>query len=99
MPSGAAASPGISGEWRLNIVLPETGPETAQVADEVQTARDGKDLKPEVHSGGSLGLRNTALLRALPRGTVEMSLLWSNDHGRAAPALRPVFVRARSGLC
>lgn len=94
--AGLAATSTMAEEWRLNNFLPETRPETAQIeqfADEVNTALADRDFKLTVYSGGSLGLKNTDLLRVLPRGAVEMSLMWSNYLGRDAPALSSVFVQ------
>ena len=94
--TGAMAQAAIAEEWRLNNFLPETRPETAQIeqfADDVNAALSDRDFKLTVYSGGSLGLKNTDLLRILPRGAVEMSLMWSNYLGRDAPALSSVFVQ------
>ena len=59
----------------------------------MKTALADRDFKLTVYSGGSRGLKNTDLLRVLPRGAVEMSLMWSNNLGRDAPALSSVFVQ------
>ena len=94
--SGACLSATHAEEWRLNNFLPETRPESAQIeqfADDVNAALAGQDFKLTVYSGGSLGLKNTDLLRVLPTGAVEMSLMWSNYLGRDAPALGSVFVQ------
>jgi TRAP-type C4-dicarboxylate transport system substrate-binding protein len=83
-------------EWRLNNFLPETRPETAQIAqfvEDVNTALAGQDFKITLYSGGSLGLKNPDLLRVVPSGAVEMSLMWANYLGRDAPALGSVFVQ------
>lgn len=97
--AGSAATASMAEDWRLNNFLPETRPETAQIeqfAEDVNAALDGKDFELTVYSGGSLGLKNTDLLRVLPRGAVEMSLMWSNYLGRDAPALSRSSCRARS---
>lgn len=94
--AGAMATAGLAEEWRLNNFLPETRPESAQIeqfAADVNAALADKDFKLTVYSGGSLGLKNTDLLRILPKGAVEMSLMWSNYLGRDAPALSSVFVQ------
>lgn len=94
--TGASLSATGAEEWRLNNFLPETRPESAQIeqfADEVNAALAGKDFTLTVYSGGSLGLKNTDLLRVIPTGAVEMSLMWSNYLGRDAPALGSVFVQ------
>lgn len=83
-------------EWRLNNFLPETRPESAQIAqfvDDVNAALADKDFALTLYSGGSLGLPNTDLLRVVPSGAVEMSLMWANYLGRDAPALGSVFVQ------
>ncbi|WP_380057893.1 TRAP transporter substrate-binding protein DctP [Falsihalocynthiibacter sp. SS001] len=86
-------------EWRFNNFLPETRPETAQMeqfVEEVNAALDG-DTSLKLYSGGSLGLPNTDTLRFLPRGAVEMSLMWANYLGRDAPALSSVVVQGTIG--
>ncbi len=83
-------------EWRLNNFLPETRPESAQLeqfVNDVNAAVADEDFKLTLYSGGSLGLKNTDLLRVVPTGAVEMSLMWSNYLGRDAPALGSVFVQ------
>lgn len=83
-------------EWRLNNFLPETRPESAQLEQfvtDVNAALADEDFKLTLYSGGSLGLKNTDLLRVVPTGAVEMSLMWSNYLGRDAPALGSVFVQ------
>lgn len=83
-------------EWRLNNFLPETRPESAQIAqfvEDVNAATADKDFKLTLYSGGSLGLKNPDLLRVVPSGAVEMSLMWANYLGRDAPALGSVFVQ------
>jgi len=90
------AQPAASEEWRLNNFLPETRPESAQLeqfVSDVNTALADDDFKLTLYSGGSLGLKNTDLLRVVPTGVVEMSLMWSNYLGRDAPALGSVFVQ------
>jgi TRAP-type transport system periplasmic protein len=83
-------------DWRLNNFLPETRPESAQIAqfvEDVNAALADKDFTLTLYSGGSLGLPNTDLLRVVPTGAVEMSLMWANYLGRDAPALGSVFVQ------
>lgn len=94
--SWVAAATAFSEEWRLNNFLPETRPESAQIerfADEVNAALAERDFELTVYGGGSLGIKNTDLLRVVPKGAVEMSLMWSNYLGRDAPALGSVFVQ------
>lgn len=96
MITGVSISGARAEEWRLNNFLPETRPESAQLeqfAKEVNAALADKDFKLTLYSGGSLGIPNTDLLRVLPKGAVEMSLMWSNYLGRDAPALSSIFVQ------
>lgn len=92
---GAAISPAAAQEWRLNNFLPETRPETAEINKFVNdvNAKLGDQFKLKGFGGGSLGLKNTDSLRFLPKGAVEMSLMWANYLGRDAPALSSVFVQ------
>lgn len=86
-------------EWRFNNFLPETRPESAQMeqfVEDVNAALDG-DVTVKLYSGGSLGLPNTDTLRFLPKGAVEMSLMWANYLGRDAPALSSVVVQGTIG--
>jgi TRAP-type C4-dicarboxylate transport system substrate-binding protein len=90
------AMPVLAEEWRLNNFLPESRPESAQIqqfADDVNTALADSDFSIQVYHGGSLGLPNPDLLRVVPSGAVEMSLIWANYLGRDAPALGSVFVQ------
>lgn len=90
------AAPALAQEWRLNNFLPESRPESGQIqqfADDVNEALADRDFTLTVYHGGSLGLKNTDLLRALPTGAVEMSLMWANYLGRDAPELGSVFVQ------
>lgn len=93
---GALTTAAGAEEWRLNNFLPETRPESAQIAtfvEDVNTALADQDFTLTLYSGGSLGLKNTDLLRVVPAGAVEMSLMWANYLGRDAPALGSVFVQ------
>ena len=93
---GVLATSASAEEWRLNNFLPETRPETAQLeqfVEDVNTTLADEDFKLTLYSGGSLGLKNTDLLRVVPTGAVEMSLMWANYLGRDAPALGSVFVQ------
>lgn len=91
---------GVSAEeWRFNNFLPETRPETAEIEQfvkDVNAAVEG-DFELKLYSGGSLGLPNTDTLRFLPKGAVEMSLMWANYLGRDAPALSSVVVQGTIG--
>ena len=94
-----SVSTAMAEEWRFNNFLPETRPETAQLeqfVSEVNDALEGED-ELKLYSGGSLGLPNTDTLRFLPKGAVEMSLMWANYLGRDAPALSSVVVQGTIG--
>ena len=96
---GLTLSTAAAEEWRFNNFLPETRPETAEleqfVSDVNETLAGETSLK--IYSGGSLGLPNTDTLRFLPKGAVEMSLMWANYLGRDAPALSSVVVQGAIG--
>ncbi|RLK07618.1 TRAP transporter substrate-binding protein DctP [Ruegeria conchae] len=96
---GAAISPAMADEWRLNNFLPETRPETAELEQFVEDVNGALAEGSEItlYSGGSLGLPNTDTLRFLPKGAVEMSLMWANYLGRDAPALSSVVVQGTIG--
>ncbi len=86
-------------EWRFNNPLPEARPETKeliQFAEDVNKAV-GDEFKIKMYNGGALGLKNPDVLRFLPKGAVEMSLVWANYLGRDAPALSSVFVQGSIG--
>ncbi|WP_325895178.1 TRAP transporter substrate-binding protein DctP [Grimontia sp. NTOU-MAR1] len=86
-------------EWRFNNFLPETRPETSeleQYAADVKTKTNG-EIDIQVYSGGSLGLKNTDVLRFLPKGAVDMSLAWANYLGRDAEDLSTVMVQGTIG--
>ncbi len=86
-------------EWRFNNPLPEARPETQeliQFAEDVNAAV-GDEFNIKMYNGGSLGLKNPDVLRFLPTGAVEMSLVWANYLGRDAPALSSVFVQGSIG--
>lgn len=93
------SAPAAALEWRFNNPLPETRPETKELmrfAEDVKTATGG-DFTVKVYNGGSLGLKNPDALRFLPKGAVDMSLVWANYIGRDAPALSSVFVQGSIG--
>lgn len=97
--AGLFTSPGQAEEWRFNNPLPETRPESAELnkfAEDVNAAHDG-DFEMKMFGGGSLGLKNPDALRFLPKGAVEMSLVWANYLGRDAPALSSVFIQGSIG--
>ncbi len=86
-------------EWRFNNFLPESRPESKELeqyaADVKEKTKGEIDIK--VFSGGSLGLKNTDVLRFLPRGAVDMSLAWANYLGRDAESLSTVMVQGTIG--
>lgn len=96
---GLSLSAATAEEWRFNNFLPETRPETAELEQFVTdvNAALGGDTTLKLYSGGSLGLPNTDTMRFLPKGAVEMSLMWANYLGRDAPALSSVVVQGTIG--
>ncbi|MBY6068647.1 TRAP transporter substrate-binding protein DctP [Leisingera aquaemixtae] len=94
-----AFGPASAEEWRFNNFLPEARPETAELEQFVADVNGALGGNPEfvLYSGGSLGLPNTDTLRFLPKGAVEMSLMWANYLGRDAPALSSVVVQGTIG--
>lgn len=96
--AGSLATAAGADTWRFNNFLPETRPETAELekfAADVNETLGEEQIK--IYSGGSLGLPNTDTLRFLPKGAVEMSLMWANYLGRDAPALSSVVVQGTIG--
>ena len=94
-----AAASAQAAQWRFNNPLPEKRPETKefmQFAEDVEKNSNG-EISIKVFSGGSLGLKNTDALRFLPKGAVEMSMVWANYLGRDAPALGTVMVQGSVG--
>tara|TARA_Y100001934_G_scaffold279534_1_gene383628 strand:+ start:83 stop:1042 length:960 start_codon:yes stop_codon:yes gene_type:complete len=86
-------------DWRFNNPLPEKRTQTAefiQFAEDVKKNTNG-EINITVYSGGSLGLKNTDALRFLPKGAVDMSMVWANYLGRDAPALGTVMVQGTIG--
>lgn len=96
---GLTVSAASAEEWRFNNFLPETRPESAQLEQFVAEVNEalGGEMTLKLYSGGSLGLPNTDILRFLPQGAVEMSLMWANYLGRDAPALSSVVVQGTIG--
>ena len=77
-------------EWKFNNGLPEGRNESKQLdtfAADVGKLSNGS-LNIKVFHGGSLNLKNNDVVRWLPRGAVEMGLVWANYLGRDAPALQ-----------
>jgi TRAP-type transport system periplasmic protein len=86
-------------ELRLNNPLPESRPETVALerfAEEVR-ARSGGELTIRVVSGGALGIRDADVLRVLPTGAVDLSLVWANYLGRDAPVLAATLIQGAVG--
>lgn len=96
---GLTISTATAEEWRFNNFLPETRPESLQMEKFVADVNEalGGETTLKLYSGGSLGLPNTDILRFLPKGAVEMSLMWANYLGRDAPALSTVVVQGTIG--
>ncbi len=97
--AGLSLSAAEATEWRFNNGLPEGRNESKQLdmfAEEVADLTDGS-LSIEVFHGGSLNLQNNDVVRWLPRGAVEMGLVWANYLGRDAPALNAVLVQGSVG--
>jgi len=57
----------------------------------------GNSLTINVFHGGSLNLKDNDVARWLPRGAVEMGLVWANYLGRDVPALNAVMVQGSVG--
>ncbi len=82
-------------DWRFNNFLPENRPESKeldQYALDVKSNSNG-EINLKIYSGSSLGLKTVDVLRYLPRGAIEMGLVWSNYLGRDAPELSNVMVQ------
>ncbi|MDG2406976.1 MAG: TRAP transporter substrate-binding protein DctP, partial [Paracoccaceae bacterium] len=57
----------------------------------------GGSLTVNVFHSGSLNLKDNDVARWLPRGAVEMGLVWANYLGRDVPALNAVMVQGSVG--
>ncbi len=89
----------IAAEWKFNNGLPEGRNESKQLdqfAAEVAELSNGS-LEIKVFHGGSLNLKNNDVARWLPKGAVEMGLVWANYLGRDAPALNAVLIQGSVG--
>jgi len=86
-------------EWKFNNGLPEGRAESKQLetfaADVAELS--GGSLTVNVFHGGSLNLKDNDVARWLPRGAVEMGLVWANYLGRDVPALNAVMVQGSVG--
>jgi len=86
-------------EWKFNNGLPEGRDESKQLdqfAADVEEHSNGS-LSIKVFHGGSLKLENNDVARWLPKGAVEMGLVWANYLGRDAPALNAVLIQGSVG--
>jgi len=86
-------------EWKFNNGLPEGRDESRQLdqfAADVAELSNGS-LSISVFHGGSLNLKNNDVARWLPKGAVEMGLVWANYLGRDAPALNAVLIQGSVG--
>lgn len=96
---GLAAGMSNAAEWKFNNGLPEGRGESAQLetfADDVAELSGGS-LTIDVFHGGSLNLKDNDVARWLPRGAVEMGLVWANYLGRDVPALNAVMIQGSVG--
>lgn len=97
--SGLAAGAPFAAEWKFNNGLPEGRGESEQLetfSDDVSDLTDGS-LTIDVFHGGSLNLKDNDVARWLPRGAVEMGLVWANYLGRDVPALNAVMIQGSVG--
>lgn len=89
----------FAAEWKFNNGLPEGRNESKQLdqfAADVAELSNGS-LAIKVFHGGSLNLKNNDVARWLPKGAVEMGLVWANYLGRDAPALNAVLIQGSVG--
>lgn len=86
-------------ELRFNNPLPETRPETKELARFAEDVgkNSGGAVTIKLHNGGSLGIKDADVLQVLPRGAVDMSLIWANYVSRDAPALGTLLVQGAIG--
>ena len=96
---GLAAGAGAAAEWKFNNGLPEGRGESAQLETFAKDVADlsGGSLSIDVFHGGSLNLKDNDVARWLPRGAVEMGLVWANYLGRDVPALNAVMIQGSVG--
>ena len=86
-------------ELRFNNPLPETRPETKELmrfAQDVAKYSAG-EVTIKLYNGGALGIKDADVLQVLPRGAVDMSLIWANYVSRDAPALGTLLVQGVIG--
>ena len=97
--AGLTLSSANAAEWKFNNGLPEGRGESKQLetfASDVEELSGGS-LKINVFHGGSLNLKDNDVARWLPRGAVEMGLVWANYLGRDVPALNAVMIQGSVG--
>ncbi|MDG1457104.1 MAG: TRAP transporter substrate-binding protein DctP [Pseudoprimorskyibacter sp.] len=97
--AGFVASSAIAADWKFNNGLPEGRGESKQLesfAADVADLTDGS-LTIDVFHGGSLNLKDNDVARWLPRGAVQMGLVWANYLGRDVPALNAVMIQGSVG--
>ena len=96
---GLTTSSTLATEWKFNNGLPEGRGESKQLDTFAADVADlsGGSLTIDVFHGGSLNLKDNDVARWLPRGAVEMGLVWANYLGRDVPALNAVMVQGSVG--
>lgn len=96
---GALAAAVHAAELRFNNPLPESRPETKELtkfAEDV-AKNSGGAVTIKMQNGGSLGIKDADVLQVLPKGAVDMSLIWANYVSRDAPALGTLVVQGSIG--
>ena len=96
---GLAGGSAYSAEWKFNNGLPEGRGESKQLETFAADVGEltGGSLTIDVFHGGSLNLKDNDVARWLPRGAVEMGLVWANYLGRDVPALNAVMIQGSVG--
>ncbi len=96
---GMSAGAADAATWKFNNGLPEGRGESAQLENFAADVAElsGGSLEIDVFHGGSLNLKDSDVARWLPRGAVEMGLVWANYLGRDVPALNAVMVQGSVG--
>lgn len=97
--SGTLLMAAQAAELRFNNPLPESRPETRELmkfAEDVGK-NSGGAVTVKMHNGGSLGIKDADVLQVLPKGAVDMSMIWANYVSRDAPALGLVLVQGAIG--
>ena len=80
---------------KIHSGIAQSRPEAAQLDEFARLAaeKSGGDLKVEVYHSGSLGLKETDLLRILQRGMVDMAMLYGEYYNRDAPELTAIYAQ------